>query len=105
MQSTLQTGRMLIHLIADYGPADLSFAEVRQRLATLIPDASVFVTPVRAFDTVSAGFCAAQLALGDGPGDRLIYTNVAPRADRSDPRPGNQGERLIARCAPTASSS
>lgn len=87
---------VLIHLIADYGHGDLAFAEVRQQLARLVPEAEVFVTPVPAFDTVSAGFCAAQLALTDGPEDRLVYTNVAPRADQPDPRPGNQGERLIA---------
>ncbi|MDP8987848.1 MAG: SAM-dependent chlorinase/fluorinase [Actinomycetota bacterium] len=87
---------MLIHLVADYGHGDVAFAEVRQRLAQLVPEAEVFVTPVPAFDTVSAGFCAAQLALTDGPADRLVYTNVAPRADQPDPRPGNQGERLVA---------
>jgi len=86
---------VLIHLIADYGAGDLAFAEVTQRLAQLLPAASVCSTPVPAFDTVSAGFCAAQLALGDEPGERLIYTNVAPRADHPDPRPGNQGERLV----------
>ncbi len=87
---------MLIHLIADYGARDLAFAEVVQRLARLLPDATVLPTPVPAFDTVSAGFCAAQLALADVGGDRLVYMNVAPRADRPDPRPGNQGERLVA---------
>ena len=87
---------VLVHLIADYGHGDLAFAEVRQRLATLLPTAEVFATPVPAFDTISAGFCAAQLALGDQPGERIIYTNVAPRADVGDPRPGNQGEQLVA---------
>lgn len=87
---------MLIHLIADYGHGDLAFAEVVQRLASLVPESVVFPTPVPPFDTVSAGFCAAQLALGDAPGPRLVYTNVAPRADHPDPRPGNQGERLVA---------
>ena len=87
---------MLVHLIADYGHGDLAFAEVRQRLAALLPEADLFATPVPSFDTISAGFCAAQLALGDRPGDRVVYTNVAPRADDSDPRPGNQGEQLVA---------
>jgi S-adenosylmethionine hydrolase len=89
-------GSVLIHLIADYGHGDLAFAEVVQRLASLLPDATVLPTPVPAFDTVSAGFCAAQLALSEDPSARLIYTNVAPRADHPDPRPGNQGERLVA---------
>ncbi len=87
---------MLVHVVADYGYGDLAFAEVRQRLATHLPDSHVVVTPVPAFDTVSAGFCAAQLALTDGPTERLVYTNVAPRGDEPDPRPGNQGERLVA---------
>jgi len=87
---------VLIHLIADYGLGDLAFAEVVQRLSSLVPDAVVLPTPVPPFDTVSAGFCAAQLALGDTAGSRLVYTNVAPRADHPDPRPGNQGERLVA---------
>jgi hypothetical protein len=87
---------MLIQVIADYGHGDLAFAEVRQRLALFVPEAEVFLTPVPAFDTVSAGFCAAQLARTEGPPDRLVYTNVAPRADRPDPRPGNEGEKLVA---------
>lgn len=86
---------MLLHLIADYGHGDLAFAEVRQRLARALPEAEVFATPVPAFDTVSAGFCAAQLALTDGPPGRVVYMNVAPRADQLDPRAGNEGERLI----------
>ncbi len=88
---------MLIHLVADYGAGDLAFAEVTQRLVGLIDDAAVVPVPVPAFDTVSAGFCAAQLALGgQGRGTGLVYVNVAPRADQPDPRPGNQGERLVA---------
>ncbi|HSH22538.1 MAG TPA: hypothetical protein VK975_00560 [Acidimicrobiales bacterium] len=91
---------MLIHLIADYGHGDLAFAEVRQRLALLVPEGEVFATPVPAFDTVSAGFCAAELALTDGPAGRVVYMNVAPRLDELDSRPGNQGERLIAALLP-----
>ena len=85
---------MLIHLVADYGHGDLAFAEVQQRLALHLPGAMLVPTPVPAFDTISAGFCVAQLALTDGP-ERVVYHNVAPRADVSDPRPGNQGECLV----------
>jgi S-adenosylmethionine hydrolase len=91
---------VLVHLIADYGHGDLAFAEVRQRLARHAPDAEVFVTPVPPFDTLSAGFCIAQLALTDGPSGRVVYANVAPRSDEPDPRPGNQGERLVAATCP-----
>ena len=91
---------MLIQVVADYGHGDLAFAEVCQRLALHLPEATLFATPVPAFDTVSAGFCVAQLALSPGPPGRVVFHNVAPRGDTSDPRPGNQGERLV--CAELA---
>ena len=84
----------LIHLVADYGPGDLAFAEVSQRLALSLQDAVVHPTPVRPFDTVAAGFVVAQLALTDGPADRLVLHNVAPRHDQRGPRPANEGERF-----------
>ena len=87
---------MLLHVVADYGPGDLAFAEVTQALARHLPDARVVVTCVRAFDSLAAGFCAAQLALTDGPAERAVFSNVAPRADSDDPRPGNAGEQLVA---------
>ena len=87
---------MLVHLIADYGAGDLAFAEVRQRIAIALPDAEVHTTPVAPFDTLAAGFCAAQLALAQGPADRLVIHNVAPRCDHPGPRPGNEGERFCA---------
>ena len=86
---------MLVHLVADYGHGDLAFAEVCQRLALHLPAATLLTTPVPAFDTVSAGFCVAQLALTEGPAERIVFHNVAPRADEEDPRPGNEGERLV----------
>jgi hypothetical protein len=90
---------MLIHVVADYGHGDLAFAEVGQRLALHLPGAAVVPTPVPAFDTVSAGFCVAQLALTPGP-PRVVFHNVAPRGDTPDPRPGNQGERLVSASLP-----
>ena len=85
-----------MHLVADYGVGDLAAAEVRASLAVHLPGADVAYTPVGPFDTVAAGFCIAQLALGEGPPDRLVYHNVAPRQDRDDPRPDNEGEPLVA---------
>lgn len=85
---------MLVHLVADYGIGDLAFAEVRQRLAVALPHADVHATPVAAFDTLAAGFCVAQLALTDGPADRVVVHNVAPRRDEPGPRPANEGERF-----------
>lgn len=83
-----------MHLVADYGIGDLAFAEVRQRLAVALPGAHVHATPVAAFDTLAAGFCVAQLALTDGPADRLVVHNVAPRRDEPRPRSANEGERF-----------
>jgi S-adenosylmethionine hydrolase len=87
---------VLLTVVADYGVGDLAFAEVRQRLALLLPEAEVTAIPVPPFDTVSAGFCLAQLAFGDGPPDRVLYANVAPRQDEERPREDNAGERLVA---------
>jgi len=87
---------VLVHLVADYGPGDLAAAEVGSSLAVHLPGADVTYTPVGPFDTVAAGFCVAQLALGEGPAERLVYHNVAPREDRDDPRPDNEGEPLVA---------
>jgi len=87
---------VLVHLVADYGPGDLAAAEVHARLAVHLPGADVVYTPVGPFDTVAAGFCVAQLALGEGPAERLVYHNVAPREDLDDPRPDNEGEPLLA---------
>lgn len=92
---------MLVHMVADYGLGDLAFAEVAQRLAQHLPAAQLVLTPVPAFDTLSAGFCLAQLALTDGPTDRVVYCNVAPREEQNDPQPDNEGERLVAGRTPT----
>ena len=62
---------MLVHVVADYGPAgDLAFAEVAQRLTAVRPAATILATPVGPFDTLAAGFVIAQLALNDGPAKR-----------------------------------
>jgi S-adenosylmethionine hydrolase len=87
---------MLITVVADYGTGDLAFAEVRQTFAELLPEAEIAALPVPPFDTVSAGFCVAQLAFGAGPANRVIYANVAPRQDQEDAREDNAGERLVA---------
>jgi hypothetical protein len=92
---------MLLTVVADYGTGDLAFAEVRQRLALLLPEADVTAIPVPPFDTVSAGFCVAQLAFGEGPADRVVYANVAPRQDEDSPREDNAGERLVAARLPS----
>ena len=92
---------MLIHVIADYGPGDLAFAEVAQRVKLCLPDAEPLYTPVPAFATLTAGFCVAQLGLNPAPPNTLIYHNVAPRKDDGEARADNQGERLAFARLPT----
>jgi len=87
---------VLLHLVADYGVGDLAFAEVRQRLAALLPDVAVVVTPVPPLDSLSAGFVVGQLAGGGADPERVVYHNVAPRRDDEVPREGNEGEELVA---------
>jgi S-adenosylmethionine hydrolase len=85
---------MLLHIIADFGHADLAFAEVSQRLKQLLPRAELVLTSVPPFATLAAGFCVAQLGLNDAPEDMLIFHNVAPRRDNQAARQNNDGERL-----------
>lgn len=86
---------MLVHIIADYGPGDLAFAEVIQRIRLHLPDADPLLMTVPSFSTSAAGFCIAQLGLHSAPPDTLIYHNVAPREDDLASRPENAGERLV----------
>ncbi len=85
---------MLLHLIADFGHADLAFAEVSQRLKRLLPEAELVLTSVPPFATLAAGFCVAQLGLNEAPENTLIFHNVAPRRDDKGARQNNDGERL-----------
>jgi S-adenosylmethionine hydrolase len=85
---------MLLHLIADFGHADLAFAEVSQRLKRLLPEAELIHTTVPPFATLAAGFCVAQLGLNEAPENTLIFHNVAPRRDDKGARQNNDGERL-----------
>ncbi len=86
---------MLVHVVADYGPAgDLAFAEVAQRLTAALSAPTIVATPVGPFDTLAAGFVVAQLALNDGPDRRVVFHNVAPRRDETEAREANEGERF-----------
>src|SRR5918993_5742179 len=85
---------MLFHVVADYGPGDLAFAEVAQRIKLHLPDAEPLYTPVAPFATLAAGFCVAQLGLNPAPPGTVVYHNVAPREDEEEAREGNEGEGL-----------
>lgn len=86
---------VLVHLIADFGANDLAFAEVTQAVLSQLPTAQVVPTSVGAFDTLAAGFVAAQLAAAPAPEGSLMLLNVAPRRDDKRPREDNDGERLL----------
>jgi len=86
---------MLLHLVADFGSGDLAFAEVAQRLTARLPDVRIWPTAVPPFGTLTAGFVVAQLALSDGPEERAVFHNVAPRRDDPGVRRDNDGERLV----------
>jgi hypothetical protein len=68
--------RRLVQVVADYGPGDLAFAELMQRLAVVVPDGVVNATVVDPGDTLAAGLCVAQLALADGPPGRIVVHDV-----------------------------
>lgn len=85
---------LLISLIADYGTADPSFAEVSQRLLMMLPEARIQCLSVPAFSTLATGFWVAQLGLNPGPKNHLIYHNCAPRKDDPEARQDNEGEAL-----------
>src|SRR5947209_18976488 len=92
---------MLVHIVADYGQGDLAFAEVVQRIKSLLSDAEPVCIPVPPFATLAAGFCIAQLGLNRAPAGTLIYHNVAPREDDPQARQENAGERLAFARLPT----
>src|SRR3954451_1546728 len=92
---------MLVHIIADYGQGDLAFAEVVQRIKSLLPDAEPVLIPVPPFASLAAGFCIAQRGLTPAPAGTLIYHNVAPRQDDDQAREDNAGERLAFARLPT----
>ena len=73
----------LIHVVADYGPSDEPFVGLTRRLALVAPAADVVITQVAPCDSLAAGFSVACLALGDGPGKRLVVHDVAARLARN----------------------
>src|SRR3954464_13406383 len=92
---------MLVHMLADYGQGDLAFAEVIQRIKSLLRATEPVLIPVPPFATLAAGFCVAQLGLNPAPAGTLIYHNVAPRHDDDQAREDNAGERLAFARLPT----
>lgn len=89
----------LVHVIADYGPGDLAFAEMVSALARHLPDDCRWhAVPVESFNTLSTGFVVGQLALQKAdlrPEETIVYGNCAPRQDVRDGRADNEGEGLL----------
>ncbi|MGE0492380.1 MAG: S-adenosyl-l-methionine hydroxide adenosyltransferase family protein [Vulcanimicrobiota bacterium] len=90
---------ILVHVIADYGPGDLAFSEMLSALAAHLPaEARWITTPVESFNTLATGFVVAQLGLKTPdlqPEKTVLYANCAPRRDRREARPDNEGEGLL----------
>jgi hypothetical protein len=84
----------LIHLIADYGHGDLSFAEVVQRFKYLLPQSKILPLSTPPFSTLNTGFMIAQLAVYNPSRHLFIYSNTAPRTDDKKQRYENEGEKF-----------
>jgi hypothetical protein len=88
-----------LHLICDYAPGDLAWAEVLSALsANLDPAIRLHTTSITSFDTIATGFVLAQLALASEdlrPKNLLLFANTAPRKDKKEAKTNNEGEGLL----------
>lgn len=87
----------LLHIICDYAPDGLEFAEILTRFQSSLADpASVMIhqTSTPPLDTIAVGFATAQLALGESPNRMVIFGNAAPRRDRDEVSTENRGRGL-----------
>ncbi len=90
---------LFVHVICDYAPGDLAWAEVIAAISARIPeDARIHITTVGSFETISTGFVLAQLGLAEAslrPKNLIVFANCAPRRDLRDPRANNEGEGVL----------
>ena len=88
-----------VHLICDYAPNDLAWAEIMGAVGAKLPaDARTHLTTVGSFETIATGFVVAQLGLTEKelrPEQMILFANCAPRKDRRDARVDNEGEGLL----------
>lgn len=87
----------LLHIICDYAPDGLEFAEIKIRLHNYLddPDSVLFhqmATPP--LDTIAVGFATGQLALGPTAERMVLFGNAAPRRDRDGRADGNRGRGI-----------
>ena len=91
--------KQYIHLICDYAPGDLAWAEVYSAMSAHLPDdVSLHLTSVGSFDTISTGFVVGQLALANTSlraENMVVFANCAPRKDKKEARDNNAGEGLL----------
>lgn len=91
------TTTTLLHIICDYAPDGLEFAEIKIRLHNYLhdPDSVLFhqlATPP--LDTIAVGFATGQLALGPTAERMVLFGNAAPRRDRDEMAAGNRGRGI-----------
>ena len=88
-----------LHIICDYAPGDLAWAEVVAAVRAQLPgDLQFHGSSVGSFQTVATGFVVAQLALASTslrPEPLFVFANCAPRRDRTTARTSNEGEGLV----------
>lgn len=88
-----------VHLICDFAPGDLAWAEVTSAITSqLPPHVGYHMTSVKSFDTIATGFVLAQLGMAPAevrPANLTVFANCAPRKDRSAPKINNEGEGLL----------
>jgi hypothetical protein len=88
-----------VHLICDYAPGDMAWAEIRSAFSSeLGVNVRLHATAVKSFDTIGTGFVLAQLSLSPEElraKNLLVFANTAPRKDRTSPRENNEGEGLL----------
>jgi hypothetical protein len=87
----------LLHLVCDYAPDGLEFAEIKTRLHHHLGEPSAVLihqTATPPLDTIAVGFVTAQLALAPVAARTVIFGNSAPRRDRHEMATENRGRRL-----------
>jgi len=87
----------LLHMICDYAPDGLEFAEIMTRFHTALEDpGSVRIqqTSTPPLDTIAVGFVTGQLALGPATDCMVIFGNAAPRRDQDEVSAENRGRGL-----------
>jgi hypothetical protein len=96
---TYRAMKSLVHIICDYAPGDMAWAEVLSAVEAVLPDPwRTHMTSVGSFETVSTGFVLAQLAMAEPPlrpENLIVFANCAPRKDLRAARQNNEGEGLL----------